>query len=522
VLPRFDKPFAGFVALAALCAISASAAEKADIIVAKDGSGTFTTIQAAINSVSSSNNKNVTILVKNGTYNEHLAIDKSFISLIGEDREKTIIQFSIEREQWSSTNGSTVGCAVINIGCTPAYKKTSSTVTDIVIGNLTVENTYNNDNVKTMVIKDEGNSNRIYVVHCNVWCKGHDTISLWTSATGMYYHADCSFRGSIDAVCPRGWCYAVACAFYETRSSAPLWHEVAAGSTQKFTVRTGTFMPAEGNTSNFKLMNSNNSSNLGTRFFVLDAVFSPKVNQVGTVTEAYFYHCQGGSNADLLKNTLSAYSGSLTQNKVTASWTFDNKWDPENAMPPVLPFAALPQPWNNAYDIPASVQLKWVKGRNAGQHALYFGASNPPPYVKTQTENSYEPPGLSEGTYYWRTDAIAGTDTVKGSVWSFTVGTKVPVIAQKSEIAAINAFSVTLTDNNVLTLRFALLRETVVSLQLFDLQGKPLVSLPKARRNAGMHTERLPLGGRGLSAGTYVARLNAGSIARIAEVTVQR
>ena len=111
MLQWFDKPAAGFAILAALCAITASAAEKADIIVAKDGSGAFTSIQAAINSVSSSNSKNVTILIKNGTYNEHIAIDKSFISLIGEDREKTIIQFSIEREQWSSTNGSTVGCA---------------------------------------------------------------------------------------------------------------------------------------------------------------------------------------------------------------------------------------------------------------------------------------------------------------------------------------------------------------------------------------------------------------------------
>jgi pectin methylesterase-like acyl-CoA thioesterase len=117
-----------FIALAAWCAISATAAEKADIIVAKDGSGQFTTIQAAINSISSSNGKNVTILVKNGTYNEHIAIDKSFISLIGEDRGKTIIRFSIEREQWNSTNGSTAGCAVINIGCTPAYKKTSATM----------------------------------------------------------------------------------------------------------------------------------------------------------------------------------------------------------------------------------------------------------------------------------------------------------------------------------------------------------------------------------------------------------
>jgi pectinesterase len=515
------KKWRYFVLLAAWFSISSIAAEKADITVAKDGSGDFTTIQAAINSVSSSNNKNVTILVKNGAYNEHIAIDKSFVSLIGEDREKTIIQFSIEREQWNSTNGSTVGCAVINIGCTPGYKKTSATVTDIVIGNLTVENTYNNDNVKTMVIKDEGNSNRIYVVHCNVWCKGHDTISLWTSATGMYYHADCSFRGSIDAVCPRGWCYAVGCAFYETRGSAPLWHEVAAGSSQKFTVRTGSFMPAEGNTSNFKLMNSNNSSSLGTRFFVLDAVFSPKVNQVGTVTEAYFYHCQGGSNADLLKNNLSTYSSSLMQNQVTAKWTFDNKWDPENVMPPVLPFAALPQPWNNAYEIPASVQLKWVNGRNAEKHAVYFGESNPPTYVKTQTENTYTPGNLSEGTYVWRVDALSGADTVKGTTWSFTVGAKVPVTVQKKEITMIGAFGVTPADNNVLKLHYTILRDNTISIELFDLQGKAVLSLPATFRNAGSYSELLSLDNYRLSTGRYIIHFSAGTVTKTAEITLK-
>ena len=120
----FAKPFA--IALFGLLTTgSVAAAEKADIIVAKDGSGDFTTIQAAINSIASSNSKNVTLLVKNGTYTEHLCIDKSYISLIGESREKTVIEFSILRTEWTSANGSSVGCAMINIGYTPSFKKTS-------------------------------------------------------------------------------------------------------------------------------------------------------------------------------------------------------------------------------------------------------------------------------------------------------------------------------------------------------------------------------------------------------------
>ncbi len=496
------------VMLAGLLTIGiVSAAEKADIIVAKDGSGKFTTIQAAINSIPSSNGKNVTILVKNGTYNEHLAIDKSFISLIGESREKTIIEFSIQRTEWTSSHGSSAGCAVINIGCTPSFSKTSSTVTDIVIGNLTVQNTYNTTDDKTMVIKDEGNSTRIFVVGCNVWCKGHDTISLWSSQSGMYYHADCSFRGSVDAVCPRGWCYAVGCEFYEMTSSAPLWHE-AASAAQKFVVRTGRMMPAAGSASKFKLLNKNNSSTLGTRFYLLDCLISASCNTIGAYTEAYFYNCHGeSSDQSWYKNNLSTASGSPAQNQITAQWTFDDKWDPENAMPSVLPFCALPQPWNGAYGIPANVQLKWVAGRNADRNAVYFGTANPPPLVKTQVEKTYKPDNLAKGKYYWRVDAIGGTDTVIGAVWSFTVDQGVSVADREYAASAGNPI-----------VREALKPGEKAIVKLFNPQGREMASAAVTGKGAGVDAKTLFVGKARLTKGKYLARTAAGSTGRFAEI----
>jgi hypothetical protein len=187
-------------------------------------------------------------------------------------------------------------------------------------------------------------------------------------------------------------------------------------------------------------------------------------------------------------------------------------------MPPVLPFAALPQPWNNAYDIPANVQLKWVNGRNAQQYAVYFGASNPPAYVKTQTENNFTPGTLSKGAYYWRADAIAGTDTVKGTVWSFSVGAKVPVTAQNTETTSSSAFRAIPAENNILKLHYAIPGDNTVWVKLHDLQGKAVVSLPAIRRNAGTHTEFIRLGNYGLSAGTYIVHLNAGSLTRTTDV----
>ena len=504
--------------LGLLATVSAFAAEKADIIVAKDGSGHFTTIQAAINSVASPNNKNVTILVKNGTYNEHIAIDKSFISLIGESRDSTIIQFSIQRTEWTSSHGSSAGCAVINIGCTPSFSKTSSTVTDIVIGNLTVENTYNTTGDKTMVIKDEGNSNRIFVVGCNVWCKGHDTISLWTKQTGMYYHADCSFRGSVDAVCPRGWCYTVGCEFYETTGSAPLWHE-AALSSQKFVNRTGKFMAAAGNGSKFKLLNRNNSSSIGTRFFLLDCMISGSCNTSGAYTEAYFYNCHGEtSDQAWYKDNLSSSAGSPTQSKITAQWTFDNKWDPENTMPSVLPYSSLPQPWNEAYGLTGSVQLKWIGGRNAGQQAVFFGKVNPPPPVTTQSGKTYSLENLTNGTYYWRVDAIDGTDTVKGPVWSFTVDQGVS--AEKEHMASTGEVFTVTQSKEALIIRFSLKRNEKATIGLFNLQGREIASFPVADGSAGVHTECVQIGKYGLPKGRCLARLNAGSIIKTARFTV--
>ncbi len=498
---------------------SVFAAEKADIIVAKDGSGNFTTIQAAISSIPSSNSTNVTILVKNGTYNEHIAIDKSFISLVGESREKTIIEFSIQRTEWTNSHGSSAGCAVINIGCTPSFSKTSSIVTDIVIGNLTIQNTYNTSDDKTMVIKDEGNSNRIFVVSCNVWCKGHDTISLWSKQSGMYYHADCSFRGSVDAVCPRGWCYTVNCEFYEVTGSAPLWHE-AASAGQKFVVRTGKILPAAGSTSKFKLLNANNSSTVGTRFFLLDCLISGSCNTSGTYTEAYFYNCHGEtSDQTWYKDNLSSASGSPTQSRITAEWSFDNKWDPENTMPSVLPFSALPQPWNGAYGLPANVQLKWVAGRNATENAVYFGTTDPPPFIKTQAENTYTPANLAKGKYYWRVDAIGGADTAQGAVWSFTVDQGVSN-ADKGYTASASAMFFITQSKGTLIIHYALEQGEKAVIGLFNPQGKEVASFPAAAGNAGVHTERVHIEKHGLPKGKYLGRLSSGSMTRTAEITI--
>ncbi len=64
-------------------------------IVAQDGTGDYTTVQAAFDAIPGANKKPVTIRIKNGIYKEKLLLDtgKRFVTLVGEDKFKTILTY---------------------------------------------------------------------------------------------------------------------------------------------------------------------------------------------------------------------------------------------------------------------------------------------------------------------------------------------------------------------------------------------------------------------------------------------
>lgn len=63
------------------------------ITVAKDGSGDFSSVQEAVNSVPKENAEPVTVFIKSGTYTELLTIDRPYITLEGEEVTSTILTF---------------------------------------------------------------------------------------------------------------------------------------------------------------------------------------------------------------------------------------------------------------------------------------------------------------------------------------------------------------------------------------------------------------------------------------------
>jgi pectinesterase len=491
-----------------VCAQLTFAADKSFITVAKDGSGDFSTVQEAINSVPADNASYVTIYIKNGVYQEHVLIDKSYLALIGEDREKTRIDYSINREEWKKARNQTTnnGSGTVDIGISVKDTFTTVPVNNIVIGNCTVVNVIAvADSMKSYThgIRGEGSSTKIWVIHCNVLVNGRDTIGLWNKTTGMYYHTDCSFRGTNDAVCPRGWCYAVACDFHEVASNAPIWHEGKENTSQKFVIRT----PKIDNESpkNFILAGGEGSFAI----YLLDGIFSDRLTDPNMTSGVFYHNCTGGG--PFYKNNLSSAPGAPKQNEITARWTFKDApdpWDPENTMPAVLPFAALPQPWNKAYEIPSNITLRWIRGRDATSNAVYFGTTNPPPFVKSQSETSYQPGNLKSGTYYWRVDAVNGNETVKGTVWSFTVDQSVSVIDDRSNSAGNGYFldAMQRSDGGV-TINYNIGTAVPVACKLFDLMGKEVAKFPVAQTSDKVHVTSYDMKQQHLTAGMYMMRL---------------
>jgi pectinesterase len=86
---NFRKIITSIAFIVLLVSISPSAQITYDMTVAKDGSGTHTTVQAAFNAVPQNSAKRTVIYIKNGTYKENLtlATARKNVTVIGQSRD---------------------------------------------------------------------------------------------------------------------------------------------------------------------------------------------------------------------------------------------------------------------------------------------------------------------------------------------------------------------------------------------------------------------------------------------------
>ncbi|WP_207429459.1 pectinesterase family protein [Pedobacter sp. SYSU D00535] len=289
-----------------------------DIVVARDGSGNFTTVGDALASLNTASTQRIVIFIKEGIYHERVVINRPNVTLVGESRKGTRIQFHL-------ASGS-------------PYRGVLNIMSDgVVLKNLTVANVFP---TRRHTFTLYGLGSKVVTVDCDFVSNGNDTVALWNEAGGMFYHANCHFEGNADFLCPHGWCYITNSTIFEVGPHAPLWHDGSKNPNQKFVI------------TNSKITGAT-AYPLGKyprdhQFYLINAVFSANTKDIRddnaseTPSDRFKYgrrvffhnsHKLGGDSAWHANNLHTAPAAPRPED-ITAKWTFDGMWDPERTDQP--------------------------------------------------------------------------------------------------------------------------------------------------------------------------------------------
>lgn len=317
------------------------------IVVDINGKGDFTSIQDAINSLPEQASEPRVIFIKKGIYKEKIFIEKNFVSLVGEDRNKTQLQISLARDVWRCENKDDWGVATINLKGN-----------DIVLENLTISNRFGFDNLANKegihidcpgdslnhfkTVKRDGHqmalrsfgTTRLIVRNCSLLAYGGDTVSPWNTDNGMFYFKDCLMEGGVDFYCPRGWAYAENCEFVAHGSTAAIWHDGSKFKDSKTVLKNCVFRGDDGfklgryhRDAQFYLINCSFAKNMADAPIYLNA--SSPANTILWGHRVYFFNChKTGGDYTWHADNLEKAEGAPAAEQITPDWTFAGKWHP--------------------------------------------------------------------------------------------------------------------------------------------------------------------------------------------------
>jgi hypothetical protein len=89
--------------------------------------------------------------------------------------------------------------------------------------------------------------------------------------------------------------------------------------------------------------------------------------------------------------------------------------------------ASNPSPSDGATEVSPIAELSWTAGYGAISHDVYFGTSDPPPFIQNQTDTTFNSFMSYETTYYWRIDEVdVACGITNCQVWTFTTEPSIP------------------------------------------------------------------------------------------------
>ncbi len=200
------------IAAALVAQISAFAATP-DFVVALDGTGDFSSVQAAVDAAPDyTKDGPVVIFVKDGTYRERVTVpaNKTWLTLVGESAEGTIITGDVYASQVGST-GHTVGTA----GTATVYLHTD----DFTALNITFANTATHP----QGIGDVGQAVAVCITGDKIRFTGCRFIgnqdTLYTMGTGRLLFDDCYIEGTTDFIFGASTAFFEGCTIHSKRNS---------------------------------------------------------------------------------------------------------------------------------------------------------------------------------------------------------------------------------------------------------------------------------------------------------------
>ena len=157
------------------------------IVVAKDGSGDFTTIQAAVDSIPADNTARKVIYIKNGLYHEKVSVKQPYVSFIGESQNDTMIEW----DDYGGPDGKSG-----NVGSTFASQTVAITGDYFTASNLTFKNSRAPRSTYGTAVALSVNSDQ--AIFTNVSILGYqDTLYM---GKGKQYYRNAYIEGDVDFI----------------------------------------------------------------------------------------------------------------------------------------------------------------------------------------------------------------------------------------------------------------------------------------------------------------------------------
>ncbi len=166
-----------------------SASAQNEIVVAKDGSGKYKTVQQALDAIPFNNKKSVTVFIKDGIYKEKLHLDSSrdFVTIVGEDRFNTILTYD-DHTGKVTRNGDT-----INTRTSASFLVRAN---DFTAKNITVQNDAGFTAGQAVALESDGDKAQFY----NCRFAGFQDVLFTNNKDGRQYYKDCYIEGTTDFI----------------------------------------------------------------------------------------------------------------------------------------------------------------------------------------------------------------------------------------------------------------------------------------------------------------------------------